>query len=407
MKYVIIGASTAGLSAAKVIRQKDPDGSISVISPDSYIHSRCMLHHFLSHAKTREQLRFVPANFFETNRIHFLQGERVKSVDPQQNTVTLADGTPISYDKLLIASGAVYVVPPIPGLREGKNLYGFRDLPDAEQLDRVAASGKRCVIIGSGLVGLDAAYALAERGVSCAVVEMADRICPLQLDHTAAATYQRLFEQAGCTFHLADGVTGATLDENSNIQSIELKSGASLPCDFVVVSAGVRPNIGFLEGSGIETDRGIKVDDYLRTNIENIWAAGDVNGIAGIWIEATKQGELAARNMCGEDVLYEDRFAFKNTMHFFDLNALSLGKDEGDRPDEEVIVRESRTQYEKYKIRDGVLTYALIQGDISNRGFLEQLIKRKIPLTGQTKPVWELSYADFYQYDPETGKFKW
>lgn len=407
MKYVVIGASAAGLSAAKMLRQQDPAGQISVISFDTDIHSRCMLHHYLGKVKTKEQLRFVPADFFEKNKINFLQGERVKAVVPEKNHLLLMDGTEIGYDKLLIASGAYYFVPPIPNLREGKNVYGFRDLPDAERLSKAADTSKSCVIIGSGLVGLDAAYALCERGVKCAVVEMADRISPLQLDHTAAAIYQEKFEEAGCTFYLSDGVVGSTLGPDGNVVSVELKSGGSLPCDFVVVSAGVRPNVAFLEGSGIAVDRGVTVDDFMRTNIDNIWAAGDVTGISGIWIAATKQGELAARNMCGEQVPYEDRFAFKNTMHFFELNTLSLGKDDGDREDEEVIVRESKKQYEKFKIRDGVLTYALIQGDISNRGFLEQLVKRKIPLTDVKKPVWQLSYADFYQYEPATGKFNW
>lgn len=405
MKYVVIGASAAGLAAAKILREKDPEGIILVLTSDHQVHSRVMLHHYLSKIKTPEQLNFVAEDFFSSKKIYIMYDRTVTQVRPEAQEVVLADGSAIEYDRLLLATGASYVVPPIPNLREGTNYYGFRDLSDAQKLNQVIAPGKHCVVIGSGLVGLDCTFGLVERGVHCDVVEMADRISPLQLDHTAAATYQKKFEEKGADFYLSDGVTGVTLGEGNAIVSVELKSGKSLPCDFVAVTAGVRPNVGFLEGSGILVERGIQVDPALRTSAPHIWAAGDVTGIAGIWMEAVKQGELAAKSMCGEEVNYEDRFALKNTMNFFGLNTLSLGKDE-EVPGDEVIVRESREQYEKYRLREGVLVYALIQGDISNRGILEQLIKRKISIKGKP-PVWKLSYADFFDYDAKNGKYNW
>lgn len=407
MKYLIIGASAAGLAAAKTLRSKDSQGEITVITMDREVHSRCMLHHYLGHVKTREQLNFVPEDFFKKNRIEIQYEKQVTQIIPPEKTVVLSDGSRRSYDKLLIASGASFVIPPIPNLREGKNCYGFRDFSDAKALDQAAFEGARCVVIGSGLVGLDAAYALTERKVSCEIVEMADRISPLQLDKKAGAAYQTLFEEAGCAFHLSDGVTEALPEEDGRISAIRLKSGKVLPCDFVVIAAGVRPNLSFLEGSDIAIDRAVTVDESMKTNVPEIWAAGDVTGIAGIWIAAAKQGELAAKSMWGEPVSYSDRFGFKNTMHFFDLNTLSVGKDDGDTEGEEVIVRESRQQYEIYKLRDGVLTYALIQGDISNKGILEQLVKRKVSLKGMKKPVWNLNYGDFYQYQGEDGTYSW
>ncbi len=405
MKHVIIGASAAGLSAAKTIREiSAPNDSITVLTSDTAVHSRCMLHHFLAKEKSVAGINFTEENFFSANRIVFMPESTVTGIDTASNIVKVQGGGEIPYDKLLVATGAQYFVPPINHFREAKNVFGFRDLIDAQKLDAVAAAGKKCVIVGSGLVGMDAAYALTARGVSCTIVELADRICPLQLDQTAATPYQQLFEKAGCTFYLSDGVEDAEVDEKGNICGIRIKSGATLPCDFVMVAAGVRPNTAILQDTGIQMDRTVVVDECLKTSADNVWAAGDITGIAGIWACAVKQGEVAGKNMCGQQTPYEDRFGFKNTMNFYGLTTLSLGVDNGEG---EVVARESSSQYEKYVIKDNVLTYALIQGDISNTGFLQELIKRKVSLAGINKPVHQLTYADFYQYDKEQGKFKW
>lgn len=406
MKHMIIGASAAGLTAAKTIRQWEPDDQITVISIDIKVHSRCMLHHFLGHHRTAEEINFVSKDFFSKHNIHWVKGERVTSVDTEKHLVYLECGAELPYDRLLIASGAQFVIPPLPNFREAKNVYGLRDLSDAEKIDAVAETGKRCVIVGSGLVGLDAAHALSKRGVHCSIVEMADRISPLQLNATAAKPYQILFEKAGCTFYLAEKAADSKMDEQGNITSISLASGTELPCDFVVVAAGVRPNIDFLQGSGIETQRAVTVDECLHTTASDVWAAGDVAGITGIWPNAMQQGEVAAKNMCGTKVEYEDRYGMKNTMNFYGLTTLSLGintPEEGDQ----VLERESKDSYKRFIIRDGVVTHVILQGDISNSGFWQELVKHKIPVGHLKKSVFDLSYADFYQYDPDHGLFEW
>ena len=260
--------------------------------------------------------------------------------------------------------------------------------------------------MGSGLVGLDAAYALCERGIKCRVVEMEDRICPLQLDAAAGAPYQRLFEEAGCEFFLAKRAAGSELDDAGDMRAVLLESGERLPADFVIVTAGVRPNIEFLEGSGVVTDRCVKVDDGMRTNIENIWAAGDVAGLSGIWPNAALQGETAARGMCGESVKYSDRYAMKNTMNFFGLTTLSLGPNSAEAGDE-TVVNEWRSGYTKAIIRDGRLVHLTIQGDISNTGFWQELIKRGVKVKDAKKPLERLRYADFWNYDEEGGEYLW
>ncbi len=406
VNYVIIGASAAGLNAARTVRDYAPEDGITVVSADTQVHSRCMLHRFLGGERTAEQLDFMPDGFFESAGIRWLKGRKAEKVDSSANTLVLDDGSSLPYDKLLIASGACYVVPPIGALRTASNVYGFRDLSDAQAIDKAAAKGSRCVIVGSGLVGLDAANALCARGVECSVVEMADRISPLQLDAAAAKPYQQLFEQAGCRFYLSEKASGTREDGQGNITALTLESGKVLPCDFVIAAAGVRPNIGFLADSGIETDRCVKVDQYMRTNVPNVWAAGDVAGITGIWPNAVHQGETAAKNMCGIPTPYEDRYGLKNTMNFYGLTTLSLGADTQQEGDE-VFVRESRDGYRKLVLRDGVVVHVLMQGDISNTGFWQELVKNRVPVKGIRKSPFDISYADFYKCEPETGLFRW
>lgn len=406
MRHLIIGVSAAGIAAAKKLRELRPDDEIVMAARDSRVHSRCMLHHFISGRKSAEEINFAGTDFFESHRIKFLPEEEITAVAAGENKVVASKSGELAYDDLLITTGARYFVPPIPGFREAKNLFGLRDLSDAEKIAEAARGAGECVIVGSGLVGLDAAYALAELGVKCHIVEMEDRISPLQLDQTAAEPYRRLFEGAGCDFWLSKKAAGSDMDEEGNIRAVLLASGERLPCDFVIVTAGVRPNVEFLADSGVNVDRCVKVDDYMRTNVANIWAAGDVAGLSGIWPNAALQGETAARNICGEEVKYTDRYAMKNTMNFFGLTTLSLGPNKAE-PGDEIVIRECRTSYMKAIVRDGRVVHFTLQGDISNTGFWQELIKRGVATADAARDIASLSYADFWSYDRATGEYRW
>ena len=406
MKHLIIGASAAGIAAARKIRALRPGDEITVIAKDGAPHSRCMLHHLIGGHKSAEDINFAGADFFDKNRVEFIASEEITKVLPDEKAVVGAKSGKIRYDNLLITTGARYFIPPVPGFREGKNVYGLRDLDDARKISEAAQKAKQCVIVGSGLVGLDAAYALAERGVKCRIVEMENRLCPLQLDETAAAPYKALFEKAGCEFYLSKKASAAELDEDGSVTAVTLDDGTRLPADFLVVSAGVRPNIEFLEGSGIELDRRIVTDEHMRTSIPDVYAAGDAAGLSGIWPNAALQGEIAAKNMCGVEAEYTDRYAMKNTMNFFGLTTLSLGPTavkEGD----EVLTAESRSGYAKAIIRGDALVHLTIQGDIGNTGFWQEIVKRGINPRTPGKSLAELSYADFWKYDEASGKYAW
>ena len=408
MKIVIIGASAAGISAAQTIKNAEPDTEIVLISKEDSVHSRCMLHKFLGHERDVKGISFISEDFLKTNGITWLKNTTIISLNSTNKTVKTHDNQEISFDKLLIATGASYFIPPIPGLRESKNVYGFRDLKDAQLLDIECHTAKNAVIIGAGLVGMDAAVAMLERGLKVTIIEMTADVMSLQLDKKSAQAYQQLFEKAGADFILNDKVVSVDVDAVGRGKAIHLASGKAVPADVIVIAAGVRPAFNFIEGSGIATNHAILVGDDLQTNIAGIYAAGDVTGIAGIWPNAMKQGRIAAFNMLGEKLLYEDRYALKNTVNFYGLTTLSLGNINPE-PEEncDIFIREDRNNYQKVVMKNGVIQGVIIQGNIGGTGFWQYLIKNKINVSDKNKDVFSLSYGDFYDQDQQTGKYNY
>jgi NAD(P)H-nitrite reductase large subunit len=237
---------------------------------------------------------------------------------------------------------------------------------------------------------------------------MAPNVLAINLDAHAAETYQKLFEKAGVKFLLAKKVVNTKSTAGPNgplINSVELESGESVPCDMVVLAVGVRAAIGFLEGSGIKTERAVTVNDKLETSVPGIYACGDAAGLSGIWPNAQIQGQTVAKNIAGWNLDYEDRFAIKNTVNFFDLVTLSVGAfnpQEGD----EVLIREDRKNYQKIVLRGGIPVGIVYQGNIAGKGYWQHLIKNKIPIDKLGKSPWKVSYADFWGCEAN-GEFKW
>jgi len=406
MRHVIIGVGPAGINAAKTIRGLRPDDEITVLSKDNYVHSRCMLHKYISGERDEHAVDFSDEHFFKLGRIEWKPGVTVTGVDAAAKTVS-CDGQTLRYDKLLIATGADSVIPPIGAMRTAPNVFGLRNLDDARRIRELSAHAQNVVIVGAGLVGMDAAYALLELGKSVSVVEMMTSAMAINMDEHAAAAYQKRFEDARCKFYLGKKVCG-TGTSGGLVTSIELESGESLECDMAIVAVGVRPSVGFLAGSGIDAERAVKVDDHLRTNDPDVYAAGDAAGLSGIWPNAVKQGVTAAKNMCGQNVPYDDAYALKNTVNFFGLVTLSLGQNspaEGD----EVEIREDMNNYKRAIIHDGQVKGMLLQGDIKHSGFWQHIIKNGISVAearNTKKSVFDITYADFYGTDGK-GQYEW
>lgn len=398
MKYVIIGSSAAGINAARELRRLDAGCEIVLVSQDKEIYSRCILHQYLSGHRTVERLNFSGANFIEEYSIQWMKGRTCTAVKPAEHTIVLDDAEAVSYDKLLIATGSHTFYPPmIKNLLGSKNMVGFRNLEDIEVLKEVAKNCKSIVVMGSGLVGIDCTVGFLDLGVKVTMVDFAGWLLNRQLDQRAAKTYQDMFSEHGVKQYFGVGMSEAIRDENNNITECVLTNGVHLPCDFLVMTAGVRSNVEFLAGSGLETSRfGLVFDETGKTSDPDIYGAGDVSGLSPIWPVAVKEGIIAASNMAGVPRKMTDFFASKSTMNFLGLPSMSLGNANPEDDSYTVEIQETETTYKKIVHKNGKITGAILQGDLAYSGVLQQLIARRIDITKVKKPVFDIDYSDFF-----------
>lgn len=398
MRYVILGSSAAGVNGAKEIRKLDPNGEIIMISKDETIYSRCILHHYMSRHRTMNRLRFVEGDFFERYRIKWVGGTEAIGLNAEKKEVYLSNGETVGYDKLLIGTGSNSFFPPIENMNKAKNVLGFRNIDDCieimEKIDKV----DNIVIMGGGLVGVDALIGLIDSKKNLYLVEMQDRLLSIQLDKRAAKTYEDAFRRRGVNFYFGVGAQKLNLHEEDNIKSLTLSNGEEIPCELLIVTAGVRANIGFLKGSTIEVDKkGLIIDRSGRTNDSDVYGAGDVTGRGPIWPVAVKEGVIAGSNMVGVHREMTDFFTSKSTMNFFGIPTMSLGINEPLDSSYSVEIEEDiKGNCKKVIHKDGKIYGAILQGDLSYAGVLTQLIRENIDISKVKKPIFKIDYSDFF-----------
>lgn len=395
MRYVVIGASAAGLNGIEEIRRLDKDAEIILISKDDRIYSRCILHHYMQGIRTLEKLNFKDEDFIEKNNIHWIKGLSVTRLYAKEKSLELEDGRVINFDKLLIASGAKPSIPPM--FKEDRNVIGFRNLSDCFEIMERAKIAKNIVVSGAGLVGLDALSGLLHINKNLTVLELKDRMLSMQLDKRAASVYEEAFKREGVKQYFGTIASEAVLDEEGNVVKLILSDGSSIPCDLLVITVGVRANVKFLEGSGVEFDRfGLVIDSYGKTNFDYIYGAGDVTGRSPIWPAAVKQGIIAGSNMASVKREMDDFFASKCTMNFLGVPTMSLGIPEALDESYSVEIEDDGKNYKKIIHKDGVIYGAILQGDLSYSGILTQMIKNKIDTSKVKKPLFKIDYSDFF-----------
>ncbi|MBM6875639.1 NAD(P)/FAD-dependent oxidoreductase, partial [Fusobacterium mortiferum] len=321
----------------------------------------------------------------------------ILGINTKLQCVKLDNDNEIKYDKLLIASGSHSFIPKIDGIDGAKNLVGFRNFEDVEKIEEMLPNIKNIVIMGGGLVGIDAAAGLLHKDKNLYLVEMGDRMLPLQLDNYTASVYEKAFEKEGLKQYYSNGI--ASIENiDGTIKSVTLKSGEIIPCDLLISAAGIRANIRFLEGSEVACDnKGLLFNEKGETNISNIYGAGDVSGKSPIWPVAVKEGIIAAYNMSGLNKDMDDFFASKATMNFLDIPTMSLGITSGyDDSYTEEIELDNFGNYKKIVHKNGIIYGALLQGDLSYAGILTQLIRLKIDVSKVKKRLFDIDYSDFF-----------
>ena len=397
MAYVVVGASAAGINAAKTLREINKDIEIILVSKDEYVYSRCILHHFLDGRRDIEDLDFSPGEFFKKYDIKWMKGVEVTGIDTKEKKLKLDNGEDLPYEKVVLATGASSFLPPIENLRTANNVIGLRNLDDAIRIKEIAPKVKNIIILGAGLVGVDAMAGLLDYDAKVTMIEMGDRILPLQLDHYAANVYIERLKEEGVDFRFNVRAEKVIVDENNNPVAIKLNTGEEVPGELIIACTGVRSNVGFLEGSGIECDKfGLIFNPKGETNVKDVYGAGDISGRNPIWPTAVKEGLIAANNMCNKDIYMEDFFGSKNTMNFCGVATMSLGT--VIKPDDtyEEAVEIKGKDYKKIIHKNGTIYGAIVQGDLSYVGILTQIIKDKISVDRVKKPIFQIDYSDFF-----------
>ena len=402
MRYVVLGASAAGINGVRELRRLDPESEIILVSRDREIYSRCILHHYLGNMRTKEELCFAEDDFEDRYKADWRKGVTCTGLDDKEKQVCLSDGTSIAYDRLLIATGSHTLLPAVKGLLGTEGVYGFHNLDEVEAIKKGAVKAEHIVVMGGGLTGLDAAVGFLRLGKKVGLVEMEGHLLAKQLDARSSGTYEKAMEHKGIVLHLGVGIREVCQQEGT-VTSLKLTDGSELACDMLVVTAGVRPNIDFLKGSDVECDRfGLVIDRYGQTSVPDIYGAGDVTGRSPIWPAAVKQGMVAAVNMAmghganGRRATMDDFFASKSTMNFLGIPTMSLGIPE--RPDDsyDVVMEDKDGIYRKVIHKNGKIDGAILQGDLSYGGVLTQLIAGKIDVSKVKKPLFEIDYSDFF-----------
>ena len=390
MRYIVIGAGPAGVTAAETLRAQDRQGEILLIGGEPEpAYSRMAIPYLMANRieESGTYLRQTPFHF-EGLGIQQLHGE-VTSVDTAANVVDLADGSRLPYDRLLLATGSEPIRPPIEGLDQ-PGIHHCWTLEDARNIIALANPGSKVVLMGAGFIGCIIMEALVERGVDLTVVEMGDRMVPRMMDQVAGGLIKRWCIERGVRVHTSTRVT-AVGRSGPGLQ-LQLEPANALEADLVVVATGVRPAVRFLSGSGIEVDTGVLVNEFLQSSVPNVYAAGDacegfdwssgkrmVNAIQPVAVET---GRVAALNMAGVETAYPGGLAM-NVLDTLGLISTSYGQWMGVEGGEEShLLDEARYRYIKLQFAEDRLVGAIALGVTEHVGVLRGLIQSRVRLGG-------------------------
>ena len=390
MRYIVIGAGPAGVTAAETLRAQDREGEILLIGGEPEpAYSRMAIPYLMANRieESGTYLRQTPFHF-EGLDIQQLHGE-VASVDTAANVVDLADGSRLPYDRLLLATGSEPIRPPIEGLDQ-PGIHHCWTLEDARNIIALANPGSKVVLMGAGFIGCIIMEALVERGVDLTVVEMGDRMVPRMMDQVAGGLIKRWCIERGVRVHTSTRVT-AVGRSGPGLQ-LQLEPANTLEADLIVVATGVRPAVRFLSGSGIEVDTGVLVNEFLQSSVPNVYAAGDacegfdwssgkrmVNAIQPVAVET---GRVAALNMAGVETAYPGGLAM-NVLDTLGLISTSYGQWMGVEGGEEShLLDEARYRYIKLQFAEDRLVGAIALGVTEHVGVLRGLIQSRVRLGG-------------------------
>ncbi len=379
--YAIIGGGAAGLNAAKAIRERDKTGSIYMLSNEAYpAYNRPMLTKSLVAGLDAEQIAVQEASWYEENNVCLLLGKNVVSIDTEKKEIHTDDGAKFKYTKLIYALGSECFIPPIQGADQPE-VIAIRRLSDTQKVTELLPQTKEAVVIGGGVLGLEAAWELKKARCKVTVLELAPRLMGRQLDEGAGEMIKAVSEAQGITIHT--GVQIEAIEGDGHVTGVRLGDGRVFPAQLVIVSCGVRANVAVAKAAGIETDRAVVVNSRMETSAADVYACGDCAQYQGInyaiWPQAVEEGKTAGANAAGETLEYTGVPAAL-TFHGMNTALFAIG-DNGSHPD--LVYRTvefkdmARKQYEKYYFRNNRLCGAILIGDVSRMGEMTEAVEKR------------------------------
>jgi NAD(P)H-nitrite reductase large subunit len=391
-KYVIVGASAAGISAVEAIREVDPVGTITVISEEPCPqYSRPRISDIVSGEASFEEVKCRDDQFWVKNNVQAITGRTALNLDLNDKYVALDKGDRVNFEKLLVATGGKPFMPKIEGV-EKNGVFTFTTLSDAESLVSKIRKDQSAVVIGAGLIGVSVTEALVKRGLKVTMVELQDKILSLILDPSASEIIEDVIRKAGVTI-----VTGQTVqritgkpEDDRVVGGVVLSNGEQVQCDVVIIAIGVVPRIELVEGTDLKTSRGILVDRFMRTNVSDVYASGDVaeaydfvigeNRLLPLWPIAQLEGKVAGYNMAGKKAEYTGGTAM-SSLKYFGLPVISIGiANPKDASVYESLLKHEpeRNLYRKIVLMDNVIVGITLVNDIEQAGVLFHLMKNRV-----------------------------
>ena len=379
--YAVLGNGAAGVAAAKAIRERDKTGSIYMISNEEYpAYNRPMLTKSLVAGLDADQIAIQDASWYEEQNICQILGKEVVSVDTKEKEIHTSDGAKFRYDSLIYALGAESFVPPIPG-SDLPEVAVIRRLSDTKKVAELLEKTTDAVVIGGGVLGLEAAWELKKARCRVTVLELAPRLMSRQLDEGAGKMLESIGQAQG--IEIRTGVTIEAIEGEGRVAGVRLGGGEVIPAQLVIVSCGVRANTKIAEEAGISVERSVVVDSRMQTNVEGIFACGDCAQYEGlnyaIWPQAVEEGKIAGANAAGEALEYLPSPAAL-TFHGMSTTLFAIG-DNGSNPN--LIYRTvefqdvSRKQYEKYYFRNNRLCGVILIGDTGKMAELSEAVAHR------------------------------
>jgi nitrite reductase (NADH) large subunit len=379
-QLVVVGNGMAGMRAVEELIARAPDRfAVTVIGAEPHPnYNRILLSAVLAGDKRLDEIVVNPRAWYAEHGIRLIAGTRATAIDRAARIVALADGTALSYDKLLLATGSKPLAPPISGLGFS-NVRAFRDIADAEAMIAAAQSGGRAVVIGGGLLGLEAAWGLKRRGMSVALVHLMPTLMERQLDVAAGELLRRDLESRGIAFF-----TNSQTEEivgSDRAEAVVLADGRRIPADFVVLAVGIRPNIDLARSAGLDVNRGILVGDDMATSDPGIYAVGECiehNGqvfglVAPIWDQAA----VAGARLAGDDAAVYVPPPVFTSLKITGVDVFSAGRlAAADAADEEItLYDEKRGLYKKVILREDRVVGSVLYGSVADGPWYVELMR--------------------------------